>query len=112
MTTHEISRVELQSKIESHTALVLLEALPEPYFRQGHLPGARHMPHDHVRELAPTLAPDRDAEIVVYCASATCQNSHVAARTLASMGYAKVRVFAGGKAEWESAGLALVPEPA
>src|SRR6187402_1778142 len=33
--------------------LVLLEALPEGYFLKGHLPTARNLPHDRVRQLAP-----------------------------------------------------------
>jgi rhodanese-related sulfurtransferase len=52
----------------------------------------------------------RTAEIVVYCASATCQNSHIAARVLGQLGYANVRVYAGGKEDWSEAGLALERE--
>jgi len=46
---------------------------------------------------------------VVYCASATCQNSHIAARVLDQMGYANVAVFDGGKQAWVEAGLKLEP---
>jgi rhodanese-related sulfurtransferase len=101
-----ITRDELQARL-SDPRLVLLEALPETYFRQGHLPGARWFPHDRARELAAAAAPRKDDPIVVYCASATCQNSHVAARALAAMGYQDVRVYAGGKADWAEAGLPL-----
>jgi rhodanese-related sulfurtransferase len=103
----EISRHELQSKLASRAPIVLLEALPAPYYQRGHLPGARNLPHDRVRALAETVAPEKDAEIVVYCASPTCQNSHVAAGVLSGLGYGNVRVFRGGKQEWEEAGLAL-----
>jgi rhodanese-related sulfurtransferase len=48
--------------------------------------------------------PDHTADIVVYCASATCQNSDIAARKLQSLGYPNVRVFRGGKAAWRDAG--------
>jgi rhodanese-related sulfurtransferase len=41
----------------------------------------------------------------VYCASSTCQNSHVAAKVLGQMGYANVVVYAGGKQDWQEAGL-------
>ena len=53
------------------------------------------------------MLPDMGAEIVVYCASSTCQNSHIAARTLQSLGYRDVAVYAGGKQDWSEAGLAL-----
>ncbi|HEX9183276.1 MAG TPA: rhodanese-like domain-containing protein [Burkholderiales bacterium] len=84
---------------------ILLEALPEKYWRDWHLPGARNLPHDRVRELAPALLPDKSAEMIVYCASSTCQNSHIAARVLEQMGYANVSVYSGGKQDWQEAGL-------
>lgn len=105
--TKRITRAELQARLAVNPGLVLLEALPEKYFNDGHLPGARHFPHDQARALAGTVVPDKDAEIVVYCASATCQNSHMAARTLAQLGYGNVAVYAGGKQDWTEAGLAL-----
>jgi rhodanese-related sulfurtransferase len=45
--------------------------------------------------------------VVLYCASATCQNSHIAARKLASLGYTSLSVFGGGKAAWSEAGETL-----
>ena len=110
--TKSITRDALQARLAANPGLVLLEALPEKYFNDGHLPGARHFPHDQARALAGTVVPDKDAEIVVYCASASCQNSHSAARSLAQLGYANVAVYAGGKQDWSDAGLALVPEAA
>ena len=102
-----ITREQLQAAINGKEKLMLLEALPESYYRKGHLPGALHLPHDQVRELAPKLAPDKHAAIVTYCASATCQNSHIAAETLRAMGYTNVSVYVGGKQDWTEAGLAL-----
>jgi rhodanese-related sulfurtransferase len=101
-----INREQL-STLVSNPSLVLLEALPRIYFDDGHLPGARWFPHDRARELAATAAPRKGDPIVVYCASATCQNSHVAAKALADLGYTDVRVYAGGKADWADAGLPL-----
>lgn len=103
--SQQISRSQLQARVAANPALVLLEALPEKYFLDGHLPGARHMPHDQVRTLAPRMIPDKSAEIVVYCASATCRNSHVAADQLVQLGYRNVTVYAGGKQDWIEAGL-------
>lgn len=105
--TKTIDRAELQARIAANPDLVLLEALPEKYYNDGHLPGARHFPHDQARVLADSVVPDKAAEIVTYCASASCQNSHIAARVLAQMGYGNVSVYAGGKQDWTEAGLAL-----
>jgi len=101
----QIDRDTLARKLAGAARPVLVEALPEQYFRNWHLPGARHLPHDEVARLAPTVLPDKSAEIVVYCASRSCQNSHVAAAKLAQMGYENVAVYAGGKQEWSEAGL-------
>ncbi len=104
--TKLISRLELQNMMYD-TKLVLIEALPEHYFRSGHLPNALHLPHDKVDQLAAILLPDSAAPIVVYCANIHCQNSHKAARRLEQLGYVNVAVYAGGKQDWHEAGLAL-----
>jgi rhodanese-related sulfurtransferase len=98
---------ELQARLAAAKPPIVLEALPEKYYRQGHLPGALHMPHDQVDSLAPGMLPDKSAQIVVYCANAQCQNSHIAAHRLSVLGYTNVSVYAGGKKDWEEAGLPL-----
>ena len=100
-----IDRDALYRKLQSPSAPTLVEALPEKYWSDWHLPGAKHLPYDQVQRLAPSVLPDRNAEIVVYCASATCQNSHIAARLLTQLGYTDVAVYTGGKKEWQEAGL-------
>lgn len=102
-----ITRDELKDALELGAPLTLLEALPEKYYRHSHLPGARLFPHDRARELAPALLSDKHAAIVVYCASATCLNSHQAAQALTELGYTDVRVYVEGKADWQAAGFAL-----
>jgi len=102
-----ITRNELQLALESGRVPMLLEALPEQYFRKGHLPGAHLFPHDRARELAARVVPGQDTPVVVYCASDTCQNSHQAAAALRELGYRDVRVYVAGKADWEAAGLPL-----
>lgn len=62
--------------------------------------------------LAPVLAPDRGAEIVVYCASASCKNSGIAAERLEALGYDRVRTYHEGKDDWIAAGLPTEPESA
>jgi rhodanese-related sulfurtransferase len=105
--TKTIDREELSRRLAGANPPVLAEALPEKYFRDWHLPGARHLPHDKVEQLAASVVPDKSAEIVVYCANRNCQDSHVAAGKLARMGYENVAVYAGGKQEWSEAGLAV-----
>ncbi|HXT86623.1 MAG TPA: rhodanese-like domain-containing protein [Verrucomicrobiae bacterium] len=66
-----ISRDELKLKIERKDDFILLETLAPEAYAQGHLPGAVNLPPDKVREMANDIAPEKDAEIVVYCASPT-----------------------------------------
>ncbi|MGE0769961.1 MAG: rhodanese-like domain-containing protein [Hyphomicrobiaceae bacterium] len=105
--TRTITREALLQRLAATPRPALIEALPERYFRDGHLPGALHMPHGNVSALAPGAIPDRTAEIVVYCASPSCRNSHIAAAALESLGYRSVSIYAGGKEDWQAAGLPL-----
>ena len=105
--TKQIDRDTLSRKLAGANPPVLAEALPERYFRDWRLPGARHLPHDEVERLAASVVPDRSAEIVVYCANRSCRNSHIAAAKLSQMGYENVAVYAGGKQDWSEAGLAV-----
>ena len=66
-----ISRDELKKKIDHKEKFVLVETLPSTAYHHAHLPGAINLPPDQVTQLAPKLLPDRNAEIVVYCASPT-----------------------------------------
>ena len=102
-----ITREELRQKLSRRPAPVLVETLPANYFQQSHLPGAINIPHDSVDKLASHLLPDKDAEIVVYCASITCHNSDYAAARLKALGYRDVRIYADGKADWIEAGLPI-----
>lgn len=104
--TNEISRKDIETGI-ARGALVLVEALPEPYWKRGHLPGALNLPLEGLVNRASELLPNRDADIVVYCSGPSCQNSHVAKKKLTDLGYLRVRVFGGGKSEWTDAGNAL-----
>lgn len=101
-----ITRDVLKTKL-NRKDVILVEALPEKYFRHSHLPGAINIPHDQVDALAPALLPEKAAEIVVYCANAACQNSRIAARRLGEIGYVNVAVYEPGKADWVEAGLPI-----
>jgi rhodanese-related sulfurtransferase len=66
-----IERDALERKIESKERFFLVETLSEEKYRQGHLPGALNLPPDRVKEMAPFVLPDKDALVIVYCASPT-----------------------------------------
>lgn len=105
--TQTITRQTLQAKLDGQSGVVLVEALPEKYFLHSHLPGAINIPHDQIDAQAPALLPSKEAEIVVYCANAACQNSRLAAQRLGELGYRNVSVYEAGKADWIEAGLPI-----
>ena len=103
--TATITREQLKATLDRGERVTIVEALPEPYYRKAHLPGALNLPHDRVDELAPALLPDKTAAIVVYCANLPCENSSIAAQRLTEIGYTDVRDYAEGKQDWIDAGL-------
>jgi rhodanese-related sulfurtransferase len=66
-----ISRSELKLKIDRGEKFYLVEVLPKVAYDHAHLPGAINLPGARLKELAPTVLPDKDADIVVYCANLT-----------------------------------------
>lgn len=103
----EITRSALAEALLSKNPPTVFEALDQKYFEAGHLPGAKVLPLAEIDAVVPAEVVRKDAPIVVYCASATCQNSHQAAEHLANQGYTNVAVYAGGKKDWSDAGLKL-----
>ena len=84
-----------------------MDALSPISFAASHLPGAINMPPERVDDLAERRIPDRNAEVVVYCAGRGCESSVDVATRLIELGYRNVHHYAGGKEEWRDAGLPL-----
>jgi rhodanese-related sulfurtransferase len=103
----EISRSALAEALLSKQPPIVFEALDKKYFDHGHLPTARMLPPAEVDSIVAATVASKETPLVIYCASETCQNSHVAAGHLAAHGYADVSVYAGGKQDWTEAGLRL-----
>ena len=100
-----INRNELKEKINQNENFTLLEILPLESFQKGHLPRAKNMPLDQVEAKIENFVPQKNQDIVVYCASDQCSASHQAAEKLTKLGYTQVHVYVGGKKDWISAGL-------
>jgi molybdopterin/thiamine biosynthesis adenylyltransferase/rhodanese-related sulfurtransferase len=72
-------------------------------WEQGHIPGARHVPRGYLESRIEGAQPDRDARIVLYCASG--QRSALAAHTLKDLlGYTNVASMTGGITLWKDRG--------
>jgi rhodanese-related sulfurtransferase len=102
-----ITGPELKELMDTSTSLQIIEALPPKYYHSGHLPGALLLPYDQIDAESKAVLPDLNAAVVVYCASNTCENSHLAATRLVELGYGNVTVYSGGKADWSEHGYPL-----
>ena len=63
-----ISTKNLKSKVDQKQVTVVETLAPERY-REAHIPGAVNIPPERIKELAPQLLPNKDAEIITYCAN-------------------------------------------
>ncbi len=106
-----ITREELKGKLDRGDDFRLVMVYEPWAFNMKHIPGSINMPA--TRMLVSNLGPlGLDDEIVVYCSGEECGASRLAYATLKALGYRNVRRYAGGIADWESAGYALEGEVA
>ena len=101
--TATITRDEVAAGI-ADGSLTLVDALPESYYAQMHLPGALNLLADDVDAKASALLPDKTAAIVTYCSNRACPNSGQVAAKLERLGYTDVRKYADGIQDWTEAG--------
>ena len=104
-----ISREQLRQMLDDNRKLVLIETLPEESFRKEHLPGAVNVPVDDPKfeKKVHDAIPEKDSDVVVYCADKACPASPKAAHKLEQLGFTSVFDYENGKADWKDAGLEL-----
>ena len=86
-------------------SLTIVNSLPREAWLGERIPGSLSLPLADVAARAAVVLPNRDADIVVYCASLTCDAAPKSARLLRDLGYTRVREFLGGIAAWKAAKL-------
>jgi len=64
-----ISTEDLKRRLDQKDPVTVVETLAPERYREAHLPGALNIPPEQIKELASQLLPNKDAEIVTYCAS-------------------------------------------
>jgi molybdopterin/thiamine biosynthesis adenylyltransferase/rhodanese-related sulfurtransferase len=88
---------------QNGNGLVLVDVRETDEWSAGHIPGAKHVPKSHLESRIEGAAPDRDARVVLYCASGN--RSAWAARTLEEdLGYTDVASMLGGFTLWKDRG--------
>ena len=99
----EVTPEDAEKRIAAGNVLVLDVREPDEY-DQGALPNVLHIPRGHLEAQIEGKAPDRDQEIVVYCAGGV--RSAFAAKTLQELGYTNVLSMIGGFGRWKDEGRA------
>jgi rhodanese-related sulfurtransferase len=64
-----ISTKDLKAKLDRNQGITVVETLAPERYREAHIPGALNIPPDRIKELAPQLLPNKDVEIITYCAN-------------------------------------------
>lgn len=64
-----ISTKDLNAKIDRRESVTVVETLAPERYREAHIPGALNIPPERIKELAPQLLPNKNAEIVTYCSN-------------------------------------------
>jgi rhodanese-related sulfurtransferase len=103
----ETDPADLAAARQAGTSPVVVDTRSQAAWDQGHIPGARHIPGNELRQRARLELPDLSADIVVYCWGPGCNGSTRAALTLTELGYTRVRELIGGFEYWAREGLAI-----
>jgi rhodanese-related sulfurtransferase len=62
-----IATEDLKAKLARKEPVKVVETLAPERYSEAHLPGAVNIPPEKIKELAPQLLPNKNAEIVTYC---------------------------------------------
>ena len=84
---------------------VLLDVRAPALYAEGHLPGARSLPHGKIDKRTLAAHP-ADTLFVVYCSGPHCNGADRAAARLAALGR-PVKKMLGGITGWKEEGFAL-----
>lgn len=90
--------------------VITLDARPRVFYELGHLPGARSLSREDFSTDFPALEPVLRVPgrtLLIYCSDVSCEDGARVARALQERGVGPLLLFAGGVAEWETAGKPL-----
>lgn len=98
----EVPAEQVKERLDRGETFGLLDVREQDEVAQGLIPGAAHLGRAHFESRVEDVLPDKDREVVVYCASGV--RSAFAAKTLHELGYANVSHMTGGFGRWRDLG--------
>lgn len=96
-TYRQVSSDEARKMMETESSYIIVDVRTQREYAQGHIPKAICIPNEDINKEPPSLLPDKEQEIFVYCRSG--RRSKEAAQKLAGMGYKNIIEF-GGIIDW------------
>jgi molybdopterin/thiamine biosynthesis adenylyltransferase/rhodanese-related sulfurtransferase len=90
-------------EVKGQRPAVLIDVREGEEYNDGYIPGATWIPRGKLELRIEDVVPDRDADVVLYCAGGN--RSALAAKALKELGYSNVRSMAGGYGAWKRANL-------
>ncbi len=98
----EIGTPEAHERLSEPDAPLFLDIREVDEWQEGHIAGAVHIPRGNLESRVEGLVPDKDREILIYCAAGS--RSAFAAKALGELGYTDVASVAGGFSDWKRNG--------
>jgi rhodanese-related sulfurtransferase len=98
----EISVAEVKRKLDAGEKFRFIDVREDHEWQQDHAAKAEHLGRGIIERDIEKVAPDKDAEIVLYCGGGF--RSALAADNLQKMGYTNALSMAGGIRAWREAG--------
>ena len=97
--------IQAVQKINRERALVI-DVCSAQEFSASHLPGAKHIPLDQLKEQLPQVARDKNQPLILVCASG--MRSRGAVSVAKKLGYAQPLSLTGGLKAWREASQPVV----
>jgi len=101
-TGKELNSKQMTAVVKSKSATVV-DARGKKA-QKAHIPGAKTLSSQSSAAEIKKALPDKNAEVVTYCASTSCGASATLAGKLRKMGYKNVREYPEGIQGWQKAG--------
>lgn len=95
-SVHKISAEKAKAMMDQDN-VIIVDVRTAAEYNEGHIANAILIPNESIGSTPPSLLPDKDATILVYCRSGN--RSKQASDKLAAMGYTKIYDF-GGIIDW------------
>ncbi len=94
---NKISSEEAKKMMDSDKDIIILDVRTQAEYEESHIKGAIRITDTGLSKLAPSMLPNKDAKILVYCRSG--RRSKASSEGLLSMGYTNIYDF-GGIIDW------------